>query len=102
MAVTVSVADEVTTAPADQVLAMARSVGPDEISKVNLPRPEGLPLAGWYEVRKANRAGGRRLYYRWASNSDGRKPDALCFCGSGRKFKACCMRVASHSLGRLT
>ena len=86
--------------PADQVVELVKALGLENLRGVELPKPEGLPRRGWYEARKVTKAGGRRLYWRWATDQTAR-PDDLCPCGSGRKFQRCCMRVASASLGRL-
>lgn len=51
------------TAPVDEVLALARASS----SVRGLPRPEGLPLEGWYSVQQ--RAGFRYLYYRWHNDA---------------------------------
>lgn len=86
--------------PADEVIKLARALNLKTVKGVNLPKPEGLPR-GWYELRTVNKRGGRRLYWRWATDPQTR-PDALCPCGSGRKFQRCCMVVKTKSLGRLT
>jgi len=56
-------APEIATAPADEVLELARA----RPTVRGLPRPEGLPVAGWYSVQK--RAGLRYLFYRWHNDA---------------------------------
>lgn len=87
--------------PAAQILELARAQGLTRARGANLPRPEGLPANGWYQVRKLRTEGGLALVYRWAVNQTDARPHELCPCGSGRLFGKCCMVTVNRTIGRL-
>ena len=87
--------------PAAQILEMARAQGMTTARGARLPRPEGLPADGWYQVRKLRTPGGRALVYRWPVNVTDARPHELCPCGSGKLFGRCHMQTANKTIGRL-
>ena len=87
--------------PAAQILELARAQGLTRARGANLPRPEGLPANGWYQVRKLRTEGGLALVYRWAVNETDARPHELCPCGSGRLFGKCHMETKNLTIGRL-
>lgn len=87
--------------PVAEVLELARAMGLTRARGARLPRPEGLPANGWYQVRKLRTEGALALVYRWAENETEARPHELCPCGSGRLFGKCCMKTGNLTIGRL-
>jgi len=54
-------------APQDEILEQARAMGMTNARNKDLPRPEGLPLDGYYNVNRRKVGGAVYLYlfYRW-------------------------------------